>query len=56
MPDDIAEIVLPALRHRVVLSPEAEIEGRNADAILSEAIASVEVPKGALTAGRGLAG
>ena len=35
---------LPALRHRVMLTPEAEIEGRSADELLTELIRSVEVP------------
>ncbi|MBA3686857.1 MAG: magnesium chelatase, partial [Planctomycetes bacterium] len=46
VPDDVADVALPALRHRVILSPEAEIEGRNADGILQEAIKAVEVPRG----------
>lgn len=45
MPDDVVEIVLPALRHRVVLTPEAEVEGRQVDELLEELIRSVEVPR-----------
>jgi MoxR-like ATPase len=44
VPDDVQEVVLPALRHRVMLSPEAEIEGRSPDELLTELIRSVEVP------------
>jgi MoxR-like ATPase len=44
LPDDVQDIVLPALRHRVMLTPEAEIEGQSADASLTELIRSVEVP------------
>ncbi len=44
LPDDIQEVALPALRHRVMLTPESEVEGRTADEILLEAIRSVEVP------------
>jgi MoxR-like ATPase len=44
VPDDVQEIVLPALRHRVLLTPEAEVEGRGADELLSELVRSVEVP------------
>ncbi len=44
LPDDIQEVALPALRHRVILTPESEVEGRTADEILQEAIRSVEVP------------
>jgi MoxR-like ATPase len=44
IPDDVQEVVLPALRHRVMLTPEAEIEGRSPDELLTELIRSVEVP------------
>ena len=46
VPDDVAEVALAALRHRVILSPEAEVEGRTADAILREIIKSIAVPRG----------
>jgi len=45
VPDDVAEIALPALRHRVQLSAEAEVEGHSVDEILGELIRSVEVPR-----------
>ncbi len=45
VPDDIADVALPALRHRVILSPETEIEGRTADAIITDLIAGVAVPR-----------
>ncbi len=44
LPDDVQDVVLPALRHRVILTPEAEIEGQSADVSLTELIRSVEVP------------
>jgi MoxR-like ATPase len=44
VPDDVQDVVLPALRHRVILTPEAEVEGRVPDALLTELIRSVEVP------------
>jgi MoxR-like ATPase len=44
VPDDIQEVALPALRHRVILTPEAEVEGRGTDELLAELIRSVEVP------------
>ena len=34
----------PRSRHRVMLTPEAEIEGRSPDELLSELVRSVEVP------------
>ena len=45
VPDDVQEVALPALRHRVILTPEAEVEGRGVDDLLSELIRSVEVPR-----------
>ena len=45
VPDDVREIALPALRHRVILSPEAEVEGHAVDDLLTEMIRSVEVPR-----------
>jgi MoxR-like ATPase len=44
VPDDVQEVVLPALRHRVMLTPEAEVEGQSPDELLTELIRSVEVP------------
>jgi MoxR-like ATPase len=44
LPDDVQEVVLPALRHRVLLAPEAEVEGRSSDDLLAELVQSVEVP------------
>ncbi len=44
-PDDVREISLPALRHRVVLTAEAEVEGYSVDQLLTEMIRSVEVPR-----------
>jgi MoxR-like ATPase len=45
IPDDVKALALPALRHRVVLSPAAEIEGRTADAALRAVIDGVEAPR-----------
>jgi MoxR-like ATPase len=45
VPDDVVEIALPALRHRVILTAEAEVEGRRVDELLRELIATVEVPR-----------
>jgi MoxR-like ATPase len=44
-PDDIKRMALPALRHRVVPSPELELEGRDADAILKGILEKVEAPR-----------
>jgi MoxR-like ATPase len=45
VPDDVVQIALPALRHRVILTAEAEVEGHHIDRLLSDLIRSVEVPR-----------
>ncbi len=45
VPDDVVQIVLPALRHRVSLTAEAEVEGHAVDDLLTELVRSVEVPR-----------
>lgn len=44
-PEDIKTAFLPALRHRIVLSPTAELEGTTTDDILAEIMEVVEVPR-----------
>jgi MoxR-like ATPase len=44
-PDDIQTALLPALRHRVVLSPGSELEGTTADDVLANLMETVEVPR-----------
>jgi MoxR-like ATPase len=44
-PDDVKFVVPPVLRHRLILKPEAEIEGLDADAILQRLLGQVEVPR-----------
>jgi MoxR-like ATPase len=45
VPDDVKTATLPALRHRLVLSPTAELEGMTTDNVLYEILESVEVPR-----------
>ena len=45
VPDDVKRAVLPVLRHRVILKPEAELEGFDADRALTDVIAEVPVPR-----------
>ena len=45
IPDDVKALALPALRHRVILSPAAEIEGRRADDAIVELIETVSAPR-----------
>ena len=45
IPDDIKAAFIPVMRHRVVLSPSAELEGTTTDNVLSSLLESVEVPR-----------
>ena len=44
-PDDVKFLAVPAWRHRLILRPEAEIEGLDADAVLARVLAQVDVPR-----------
>ena len=44
-PDDVKRQVLPALRHRVALSPDAQLEGRAVDDVLREIVTRVDAPR-----------
>ena len=44
-PDDVKQVILPIYRHRVILRPEAEIEGLNADTVLRRIVAGVPAPR-----------
>ncbi len=44
-PDDVKDYVLPVLRHRVLLAPELEVEGRSADDVLNATLARVPAPQ-----------
>jgi MoxR-like ATPase len=44
-PDDIKRYALPTLRHRVSLAPDAQLEGREVDALLASALDSIEAPR-----------
>ncbi len=44
-PDDVKHIALPALRHRISLMPEAEIEGLSVDAVLESMLARTPAPR-----------
>ena len=45
VPADVKRAVQPVLRHRVMLKPEAELEGFDADRVLTDVIAAVPVPR-----------
>ncbi len=44
-PDDVKALARPALRHRIKIRPEAELEGITADAIIENVLNSVPVPR-----------
>jgi MoxR-like ATPase len=46
-PDDVKALALPVLRHRVVLTPEAEVEGQTVDERLAGLLNTIPAPRGA---------
>jgi len=45
LPDDVKTLAVPALRHRVVLSPGAEIEGLSAETVVRQILEQVPAPR-----------
>ncbi len=45
LPEDIKQVALPSLRHRLILKPEVTLDGVKADEILEEILAQVKVPR-----------
>ncbi len=45
IPDDVKTAAPPVLRHRLVLKPEADLEGLTPDLIIADVLKAVEVPK-----------
>jgi MoxR-like ATPase len=45
LPDDVKALAVPALRHRVVLAPGAEIEGLNTETVVRQILDQVPVPR-----------
>jgi len=45
IPDDVKALAIPALRHRLVLSPAAEIEGRRVEQVLAGLVDQVAAPR-----------
>ncbi len=44
-PEDIQSVAYPALRHRLLLTPEKEMEGKTADDVIREILEGIEVPR-----------
>jgi len=45
IPDDVKAAAPPVLRHRLLVKPEADLEGITPDSVVAEVLAGVEVPK-----------
>jgi MoxR-like ATPase len=44
-PEDIKEMAMPVLRHRIILTPEKEMEGITADELIENILKAIEVPR-----------
>ena len=44
-PEDIVEMATPVLRHRIILTPEKEMEGVTADELIESILKAIEVPR-----------
>jgi len=44
-PEDILEVATPVLRHRIILSPDKEMEGVSEDSIIKQIIQTMDVPR-----------
>jgi len=44
-PEDIIEMSIPVMRHRIILTPEKEMEGITADELINDIISKIEVPR-----------
>lgn len=45
IPDDVKALAISVLRHRLTLSPAAEIEGRDIEALVAELVEATEAPR-----------
>lgn len=45
LPDDVKNAALPVLRHRILLKPEADLEGLTSDQVIKQVISAVDIPK-----------
>lgn len=44
-PDDIKEVVIPVLRHRIILSPDKEMEGVTEAEVIKQIVQSMDIPR-----------
>jgi MoxR-like ATPase len=45
VPDDVKEAAVPVLRHRIVVKPEADLEGITSEQVVEDVIRTIEVPQ-----------
>ena len=45
LPDDVKALAAPVLRHRLLLSPAAEIEGKQVEVLIADLVAATEAPR-----------
>ncbi|NND08829.1 MAG: MoxR family ATPase [Saprospiraceae bacterium] len=45
IPDDVQEMAVPVLNHRLILSPTAEIEGMSTDQVIQDVLQTIDVPR-----------
>jgi MoxR-like ATPase len=44
-PDDIKKVATPVLGHRVILTPEREMEGFTPDKVIKQIMETIEIPR-----------
>ena len=44
-PEDILDVVIPVLRHRILLTPDKEMEGVNEDEVIRQIIHAMDIPR-----------
>jgi MoxR-like ATPase len=44
-PDDVIYVAAPVLRHRIMLTPDKEMEGLTPDDIIAQLIQKIEIPR-----------
>ena len=45
VPDDVKDAAVPVLRHRIVVKPEADLEGITSEQVVEDVIRTIEVPR-----------
>ena len=45
IPEDLQEMAYPVLRHRIIVKPEALVDGKNSDLVIRNILAAIKVPR-----------